>query len=46
MTAVWAKLEEKLTRFEELERSMADPEVAADRNRYNAVAREHGALSK
>ena len=38
------QLEEKLARFEELERAMADPVVLADQQRLSAVAREHGAL--
>jgi peptide chain release factor 1 len=43
---MFPKLEEKLQRYEELEKQMADPDVAADRDRYTAVAREHGALGK
>jgi peptide chain release factor 1 len=39
-------LEEKLTRFEELERQMADPAVQASSSRISAVAREHGTLAK
>jgi len=39
-------LEEKLGRFEELERQMSDPDVLADGNRLAAVAREHGSLAK
>jgi peptide chain release factor 1 len=39
-------LEEKLSRFEELERSMSDPAVMSNSNRMAAVAREHGALAK
>ncbi len=39
-------LEEKLVRFDELERLMADPEVTGDSNRMAAVAREHGSLAK
>jgi peptide chain release factor 1 len=39
-------LEEKLSRFEELERSLSDPAVLSDSNRMAAVAREHGALAK
>lgn len=38
------QLEEKLARFEELERAMADPVVLADQQRLSAVAREHGSL--
>jgi peptide chain release factor 1 len=38
------QLEEKLARFEELERAMADPAVLADQQRLSAVAREHGSL--
>jgi peptide chain release factor 1 len=39
-------LEEKLARFEDLERKMSDPEVMADSNKMTAVAREHGSLAK
>ena len=39
-------LEEKLARFEELERMLSDPEVLADSTRMTAVAREHGGLGR
>jgi peptide chain release factor 1 len=39
-------LEEKLRRFEELERQLVDPEVLANSARLSAVAREHGSLAK
>ncbi len=39
-------LDEKLARFEELERLMNDPETLADSARLAAVAREHGSLAK
>ena len=39
-------LEEKLSRFEELERQLVDPEVLGDSTKMAAVAREHGSLSK
>ena len=39
-------LDEKLARFEELERMMSDPEVLLDSNRMAAVAREHGSIAK
>ena len=39
-------LEEKLTRFNTLEKNMSDPDVLADSNRMAAVAREHGSLAK
>jgi peptide chain release factor 1 len=39
-------LEEKLRRFEELEKLLVDPAVLADSARLSAVAREHGALAK
>lgn len=39
-------LEEKLARFEELERLLTDPSVLAESSRVAAVAREHGSLSK
>ncbi|MGM0490955.1 MAG: peptide chain release factor 1 [Planctomycetota bacterium] len=39
-------LEEKLGRYDELERQMMDPEVVANASRMAEVAREHGALAK
>lgn len=39
-------LEEKLARFEDLERQMTDPQVLADSSKIAAVAREHGSLAK
>lgn len=39
-------LDQKLSRFEELEGQLADPEVQADSSRMAAVAREHGSLAK
>ena len=39
-------LEQKLSRFEELERQLVDPEVLANSARMAAVAREHGSLAK
>ncbi len=39
-------LDEKLARFEELERAMVDPEVQASSTKMAAVAREHGSLAK
>jgi peptide chain release factor 1 len=40
------QLDAKLTRFEELERSLVDPVVLADQGRLSAVAREHGTLAR
>lgn len=40
------QLDEKLARFEELERSLHDPEVLANPARMSAVLREHGSLAK
>ena len=39
-------LDEKLNRFESLEKDLADPAVQSDSNRMAAVAREHGSLAK
>ncbi|NQT13576.1 MAG: peptide chain release factor 1, partial [Planctomycetes bacterium] len=39
-------LEEKLRRFEELEKQLVDPEVQAEPRRMSMVAREHGSLVK
>ncbi len=39
-------LEEKLARFEELEKQLVDPEVLANSARLSSVAREHGSLAK
>jgi peptide chain release factor 1 len=40
------KLDEKLTRYNELEQQMADPAIAADNSRYQTVAREFSSLGK
>ena len=40
------QLEEKLRRFEELERQLLDPAVQAQSQRMSVVAREHGSLAK
>ncbi len=39
-------LQEKLARFEELEKMLQDPAVLADGPRMAAVAREHGSIAK
>src|SRR5580692_10721151 len=39
-------LEQKLARFEELERQLIDPAVLADSSRVGVIAREHGSLAK
>ncbi|MGQ9574354.1 MAG: peptide chain release factor 1 [Thermoguttaceae bacterium] len=39
-------LEEKLARFEELERQLLDPEVLASPARLSAIARQHGEVAK
>ncbi len=39
-------LDEKLSRFEELERQMCDPDVVTNSVRIAAVAREHGSLTR
>jgi peptide chain release factor 1 len=39
-------LDDKLNRFEELERQLVDPEVLANPARLTAAAREHGSLAK
>lgn len=39
-------LDEKLHRFENLEKQMSEPEVLANSKRMAAVAREHGSLAK
>jgi peptide chain release factor 1 len=43
---MWAKYEEALARYRELERQMTDPVLIADRARYTQAAKEHGALAK
>jgi peptide chain release factor 1 len=39
-------LDDTLSRFEELERAMSDPDVLADSNKMQQVAREHGTIAK
>jgi peptide chain release factor 1 len=43
---MWPAHEQSLTRYHELESQMSDPGVVADRARYAAVAKEHGALAR
>ncbi len=43
---MWPSLENRLARFQEIELLLGDPAVVTDINRYGALAREHGALSK
>ena len=43
---MWPAFEQATTRFAELERLLADPEVIADRARYTRFGKEHGALTK
>jgi peptide chain release factor 1 len=40
------ELDEKLARFEELEKQLVDPEIQSNSQRMAAVMREHGSLSK
>ena len=39
-------LEQKLARFEELEKQLVDPDVLSNPARVAAAAREHGSLGK
>ena len=39
-------LDEKLNRFEELEKQMSDPDVQSNASKMAAVAREHGSIAK
>src|SRR4051794_35475780 len=39
-------LEQKLSRFEELENQLLDPSVLADSTRMGPIAREHGSRAK
>ncbi len=39
-------LEEKLARFEEIERQMGDPDVLSDSSKMGVIMREHGSLAK
>jgi peptide chain release factor 1 len=40
------ELEQKLARFEELERSLMDPNIVGDSRKTATIAREHGTLAK
>ncbi len=46
MSSIRDLLEEKLQRFEQLEKDMSNPDVLADGSRMSATAREHGGLAK
>jgi len=39
-------LDEKLARFEELEKQLTDPEILSDPQKVAAISREHGSLAK
>lgn len=39
-------LEEKLARFEVLEKQMLDPEIQSNSNRISSIMREHGSIAK
>src|SRR5688572_30424392 len=39
-------LEKQLSRFEELEKQMSDPDILAQGSKIAAIAREHGSLAK
>src|SRR2546426_2990310 len=43
---MWPAFDQALTRYQELERLLADPGVIADRPRYTKLAKEHGNLAK
>jgi peptide chain release factor 1 len=46
MASIRETLDNQLSRFEELERQMSDPDVLADGSKFSAVAREHGSMAK
>ena len=46
MSSCAHQLDEKLARFEELERQLVDPEVLANPALVAAAAREHGSLGR
>jgi hypothetical protein len=46
MASIREELEQKLARFEELERRLVDPDVASDSRKAATIAREHGTLAK
>lgn len=39
-------LEKHLSRFEELEKQMSDPDILANGSKFSQIAREHGSLAK
>lgn len=43
---MWPKYDELLTRYQDLERLLAEPGVVADRARFAQTAKEHGSLAK
>jgi peptide chain release factor 1 len=43
---MWPVFEQTLARYRELEQSLSDPAVVADRVRFARAAREHGALAR
>jgi peptide chain release factor 1 len=43
---MWPFFEQALARYQELEKQLGDPALAADRGRFAQLAREHGALAR
>src|SRR5262245_17175046 len=43
---MWETFDQSLARYRDLEQQLADPVVIADRGRYAALAKEHGALAR
>jgi peptide chain release factor 1 len=43
---MWPAFDKVLTRFDELEHLLSQPDVIADRARYTRLAKEHGSLAK
>jgi peptide chain release factor 1 len=43
---MWAKLDETLAKYHDIERQLGDPAVIADTPRYTRTAKEYGALAK
>ena len=43
---MWNKFEEYLTKFQEVEQKLSDPDVIANRSLFTQLAKEHGSLAK
>lgn len=44
--AMWPRMEELLTKYNDLEKQLSDPDIAADGVKFGKIAKEHASLAK